>query len=89
MKAVVGQQAVRSADVLQCFDLEAGMKGELVQIRVFADDAPLDQDPVGTDADLLAPLLCCGEQRRSEHMAQAIEFDRGTGLASSRPVVVL
>ena len=57
-------RAVIEADVLKRFDSYAGVGSKMIEISVFIDHAPLDQNPVGTDADILAAPLGCRKKRR-------------------------
>ena len=72
MDAVAGEQTIARADVFERFNIHADIGGEVIEIGILADHAPLDQHPIGTDADVLAALLGGSEKGRRQNMTQAV-----------------
>lgn len=76
LKRTVWKRKIAPVDFSKVLHCEAGMEGEAIQIRVFVDDAALNQNLIRTNADLAAVALRRGQKRSCEHAAQAIEFGR-------------
>lgn len=89
VNAVLRKQAVGEVEVFKGFDADAGVGGQVFEIGILADHAPLDQNPIGADPDILAALFSRCEERRRKDMTQAVELSGGAGFTIAGLVVVL
>ena len=88
MQLRVGQKDIGARYIKVRLEGNPEVMRQPAQVGGFVDDAPLDQDAVGASSDLPASRLRGRQQRRRQHLPQAIEFAGRAGFAAVLLVVI-